>query len=109
MKLIAAHEKKHDTANPRLCQTVKGVYCTHSSGDHVFEFRVSRNTEKSVTLHTYEVLVTQTTSFSKEEQALFGMEKSEITYKIVAPYSKTETSAINYAGKKLIKDWKNKN
>lgn len=73
------------------------------AGSNTFSFTVKeeKNRFKGV---WYTVFVKQTTDMSE-----LGEEDITITWKIPCLSSPTEHAAINYAGKKLIKDWKNIN
>lgn len=68
------------------------------NGDHTFNFSVYRDNVGFV------VFLKQTTKVSYLE-GCEDMEDFECTYKCVCHHSKSEHSAISYAGEKYIKNW----
>lgn len=73
------------------------------SGYSKFSFTVSQH-DNRYTGAWFTVHVQQKTDMSS-----IGEQDIELTFKIVCKHSKTEHAAINFAGKKLIKNWVNLN
>lgn len=88
--------------------TTTGIIVKKTFGQNSFSFEVldyiggKKGSQKLV-------IITQTTTFTKEDNELFGfeMETSVIKWRLYFPYILSEFDAINMAGKKLIKNWEN--
>lgn len=75
-------------------------------GSSRFEFSVKEE-KTGLKVFGFSVIIKQITTFADEEVKEIGLESNEsiVNYKTFCPNAKTEFAAINFAGKKYIKDW----